>query len=86
MYAASAKNCGDNDLTNKVAFWAAVDKYSQAKRVDSESASVANRRIRDYRKHYPSMETIFFYDLKEGDSYKVGCWINETTTVRAAPQ
>jgi tetratricopeptide (TPR) repeat protein len=86
MYAASAKNCGDNELTNKVAFWAAVDKYSQAKRVDQEVADVANRRIRDYRKHYPTMETIFFYNLKEGDTYKVGCWINETTTVRAAPQ
>ncbi len=86
MYAASAKNCGNNDLTSKVAFWAAVDKYSQAKRVDSSVTNTANQRIRDYRKHYPSMETIFFYNLKEGDTYKVDCWINETTTVRAAPQ
>lgn len=84
MYAASAKKCGDNDLTNKVAYWVAVDKYNQARRADPSIADVANKRIRDYKKHFPSMETIFFYDLKEGDSYKVGCWINETTTIRAS--
>ncbi len=84
MYAESAKNCGDNDLTSRVAYWAAVDQYIKAKRVDPESATVANKRINDYSKHFPTMETIFFYDLKEGDTYKVECWINETTTIRAS--
>lgn len=86
MYAGSAKDCGGNELTDKVAFWAAVDKYEQAKRVDQSVSQITDQRIRDYKKHYPSMETIFFYNLKEGDSYKVECWINETTTVRAASQ
>lgn len=84
MYAASASNCGDNDLTKKVAYWAAIDKYVQAKNADSELTELANKRIATYAKYYPTLETIFFNDLQEGDSYKVECWINETTTVRAA--
>ena len=27
---------------------------------------------------------LFFRDMQEGSSYTVGCWINESTTVRAA--
>ncbi|MCD4746266.1 MAG: hypothetical protein K8R58_08200, partial [Bacteroidales bacterium] len=84
MYAASAKNCGNNDLTKKVAYWVAVDKYIKAKIVDPSVASTANSRIASYSKHFPVTETIFFYDLKEGDTYTVECWINEKTKVRAA--
>jgi tetratricopeptide (TPR) repeat protein len=84
MYAASASDCGNNELTSKVAYWAAVDKYYQAKRADPELTELASKRVATYQKYFPLMETIFFHDLKEGDSYKVECWINETTTVRAA--
>lgn len=84
LYAASARRCGDNDLTNKVAYWAAVDKFAKAKRVDSSVKTVAEKRIRTYRKYFPTTETIFFYNLKEGDSYMVECWINENTKIRAA--
>jgi tetratricopeptide (TPR) repeat protein len=82
LYAQSAKQCGDNDLTNKVAYWAAVDKYNQAKRVDPSIADLANSRISSYSRAFPSDENIFFYGLKKGDSYRVGCWINENTIVR----
>jgi len=84
MYAASAGDCGDNDLTKKVAYWAAVDKYYQAKKADPELTELVNKRVATYNKYFPTTETIFFYDLKEGDSYQVECWINEKTTVRAA--
>ncbi|MCK4677297.1 MAG: tetratricopeptide repeat protein [Bacteroidales bacterium] len=84
MYASSAKDCGQNDLTSKVAFWAAVDKYKQAKSVDAFMEDEANKRITAYSRQFPSVETIFFYDLSEGDAYRVECWINETTTVRSA--
>ena len=84
LYAQSAKACGDNELTTKVAFWAAVDKYNQAKRVDASPRIIelANSRISSYSRAFPSDENIFFYGLKKGDSYKVGCWINENTTIR----
>ncbi len=83
MYAGSASDCGDNKLTKKVAFWAAVDKYYRAKSVDPGLESEANQKIGTYSAYFPVMEDIFFYGLKEGDSYTVGCWINESTTVRA---
>ncbi len=86
LYAKSAKSCGDgnaeNDLTSKAPFWAAVDKYIQAKRTDPSIAETANKRIATYSRFFPSDETIFFNTLKKGDSYKVGCWINETTIIR----
>ena len=84
LYAESAKECGNDELTQRVAYWAAVDKYIKAKQVDPDVAQVANNRITAYSVYFPSQETIFFYDLKEGDPYTVECWINETTTVRAS--
>lgn len=84
LYASSAKSCGNNDLTQKTAYWAAVDKYYMAKKVDPEMEEIANNRIETWSKYFPSSEIIFFHDLKEGDSYTVECWINEVTTVRAA--
>lgn len=86
MYASSASDCGDNELTKKVAYWAAVDKYYRAKKIDPSLSEIANSRISSYSAHFPKIETIFFYNLNEGDSYKVECWINETTTIRAAKQ
>lgn len=84
MYAASAKDCGNDDLTTKVAYWAAVDKYYKAKQIDPELAESMNKRISSYEKHFPATELLFFHNLKEGESYTVGCWINEVTKVRAA--
>ena len=84
LYAASAKDCGDNDLTSRVAYWAAVDKYLKAKNVDSSVEELASTKINTFSRYFPATETIFFYDLKKGDSYTVGCWINENTTVRTS--
>ena len=84
MYAASAKDCGTDDLTKKVAYWAAVDKYKKAKSVDPSLTDVMNKRIRSYQAHFPPTEVLFFHALKEGDSYTVGCWINEVTKIRPA--
>lgn len=86
LYAESAKDCGDNELTKRVAYWAAVDKYYKAKQVDPNVSEVASKRISSYSIYFPPMETIFFYNLKEGDSYRVECWINEDTKVRAAKE
>lgn len=84
LYAISAKDCGDNDLTKKVAYWAAVDKYYKAKSIEPDLAEVANKKINTYKVYFPPTEVLFFYNLNEGESYTVGCWINEVTTIRAA--
>jgi tetratricopeptide (TPR) repeat protein len=84
MYAASAKDCGNNEFTSRVAYWAAVDKYNQAKRVDESQAESANKRIATYSVYFPSLETIFFHGFEEGKSYTIDCWFKEETTVRAS--
>jgi len=83
-YAASSKECGDDELTKKAGYWAAVDKYVQAKRLDPSVAETADKRIAQTSAAFPTQETIFFHGLKVGDPYKVECWIQENTTVRAA--
>lgn len=79
---ASERNCGSNDFEKKTVYWAAVDKYIKAKQVDPELTDAMDNLISTYSQYFPSKEDIFFYDLRVGDSYTVGCWINERTTVR----
>lgn len=84
LYASSASMCADDDLGGKSVFWAAIDKYVKAKSVDSSVESDANTKISQYSKFYPAASDLFFRDMQEGNSYTVGCWINENTTVRAS--
>jgi len=84
LYAASAQKCGNNALTTKIAYWIAVDKYIQAKHADPTMADAMNNKIAIYKAHFPTRETMFFYNIKPGERYKVGCWINETTIARAS--
>jgi len=80
---AGSKDCFTDEFEKNTIYWAAVDQFSKAKSVDAAVTEKANERIGTYKKYFPDIETIFFYSLKEGDNYKVGCWINETTKVRA---
>ncbi len=82
LYASSGKDCSVNPLHAKAVFWAAVDKFQRAKEVDPSLASKANEMIRDYSKMFPTSEDAFFYNVFEGDTYQVECWINETTKAR----
>ena len=83
LYAESGKQFS-GDVESKAVFWVAVDKCIKAKQIDPSVADRANSMISLYSQHYPSVETIFFNDYAEGQSYTVGGWINETTTIRAA--
>ena len=82
LYARSAGQFS-GDIDSKAVFWAAVDKCQKAKAIDPSVADRANSMIRAYSAAFPSMETIFFNDYSEGQSYNVGGWIGETTTIRA---
>ncbi|MBN1989128.1 MAG: hypothetical protein JW783_07030 [Bacteroidales bacterium] len=81
LYAAE-KNCGADDFDKKTVFWAACDKYIQAKRVDPSLANQVDQLLSSYSQYFPAKNDIFFHDLNTGDAYTVGCWINERTTVR----
>ncbi|MFO7922764.1 MAG: hypothetical protein R6U58_03660 [Bacteroidales bacterium] len=80
---ASEDNCFDDDFKNSTVYWAAVDRFREAKRVDPSISEEADRMIETYSAYFPDNETIFFNGLTEGESYTVECWINETTRVRS---
>ncbi len=82
IYAASANECGSNSFESAMLYSAAIDKFITAKSKDSSVNDFANKKIASYSKYLPSNEDAFFNGFKEGDSYTVGCWINESTKVR----
>ncbi len=79
---ANERNCGNDDFEKKTVYWAAVDKYIKAKQVDPELSDAMDNLISTYSQYFPSKEDIFFHDFKVGETYTVGCWINERTTIR----
>ena len=84
MYTESVNECGSDEFTKKAVLWAAVDKFQKAKQVDPSITEEANSYIKSYKPRFPDKKTIFFQNLELGQSYQIGCWINETTTVRTS--
>lgn len=82
LYAGSSKDCGEDEFHQRAVYWVAVDKFLKAKAVDPSCASKANKYINKYSDYFPNKETAFFNNVKDGDSFSVGCWINETTKAR----
>ncbi|MBO7630370.1 MAG: hypothetical protein J6S87_10630 [Bacteroidales bacterium] len=82
LYAASAGRCNSDDpnVVPGAVYWAAADKYAKAAAVDPTVAADANSKRAKLPK-VPIEET-FKRGLTAGQSYHVGCWINENTTVR----
>lgn len=81
-YAAYSKKYGSTPLEKQSVYWVAVDKFIKAKAVDPECAVEARKLINTYSKYFPRKEEAFFEGIKEGDTYKVGAWINESTKAR----
>ena len=85
LYASSGPICGPGrGWDSQIVTWPAIDIFKYAKRIDSSVAKEANKLIRSYERFMPSIDDIFQRTYKEGQKFKVGCWINETTTIRAA--
>ncbi len=83
LYAFSSNRCGENEFEKSTIFWVAVDKFIKAKSVDPSVSEEASELINKYTQYFPNVEDAFFYGFENGQPYKVGCWINESTTVRA---
>ncbi|HRQ30967.1 MAG TPA: hypothetical protein PLU49_12870, partial [Saprospiraceae bacterium] len=87
LYASSGPLCGPGrGWDSQIVTWAAVDKFIYAKSIDSSVAPEANKLIAEYNRYMPSKEDIFSRLLKEGDKYRIPCWIQEDTVIRAAPK
>lgn len=86
LYAASSNLCDEDEIEKKAVFWVAVDKYNEAKRKDPGLTEECNKKIALYSQYFPSSGAAFFHDYTDGMTYKVGCWINESTIVRTIKQ
>lgn len=84
LYASSGPLCGPGTgWDSQIVTWPAIDQWIKAKK-DPATAAEANKLINTYTQYMPKKEDIFQRSIKAGSSFKVGCWINETTTVRTA--
>ncbi|HKI87814.1 MAG TPA: tetratricopeptide repeat protein [Draconibacterium sp.] len=81
IYIQARTSFGKDDFEKSTVFWVAVDYFNKARRYE-DCAVDAAQKVSDYKKYFPDKEEAFFRNLKEGDTYKVGGWINETTKVR----
>ncbi len=85
LYASSGPLCGPGTgWDSQIVTWPAIDKFKYAKKIDPSVATEANKWISTYQKYMPKKEDIFIRRIKVGDTFKVGCWIQETTKVRTA--
>jgi hypothetical protein len=83
LYASSGPLCGPGrGWDSQIVTWPAIDKWQYAKSIDPSVASEANSLINRYAEYMPSMEDIHQRTLKVGEKFYVGCWIQETTTIR----
>lgn len=86
MYAATAQSIYPGDpVLQRIVYCLVVDKCERAKAIDPSIAGKANELISRYRPHYPSKDDVFMHpDISEGQSFTVGGWIGETTTIRTS--
>ena len=80
-YAGSAEECADRLFDKSIIYCLAVDYFTKAKETDERELEEANKLIELYSRYFPSYEELMT-NLRSGDKYKIGCWINEETTVR----
>lgn len=83
-YAATAGSIYPNDpVKKKCVYYVVVDRFQKARSVDSSVAGEAASLIGTYSSYFPTTEEIFMHpDLKKGQSFTVGGWIGERTTIR----
>ncbi len=85
LYASSGPLCGPGTgWDSQVVVWPAIDEWQKARSMDPDVAAEANSLINRYSQYMPSKGDIFQRTLQEGETFTVGCWIQEQTTIRAA--
>ncbi len=81
MYASSANSCGDDVVSKRMVYVAALNKAIKAKSVDPSISSLANRFIKAYANNVPSKTDLFKATVESGTIFRIRCWINETVRV-----
>lgn len=82
LYVKSSSTCKFKGMS--VTYWVAADQFAKAVAVakDDKIKEQAQKQLSVIKKNFPVQQDVFMRNLKEGDSFKVECWINTTTTVR----
>ncbi|MCC5917493.1 MAG: hypothetical protein JJU02_09230 [Cryomorphaceae bacterium] len=81
-YAMGEGMCGNNVFEKKAVYWAAIDKLQVAKSVDPTVAEKANKLISTYKAQLPNKTVSFELGWRDGQTYTIDCYINETITVK----
>jgi len=86
LYASSYIECGGGGIAAQAVYWAAVDKYKAAAKANPALQEECDQLISKYSGYFPTIQTLFFNKppFKVGDAYRVGCWLDESTTVRSS--
>lgn len=79
-YATAANECGKSEFEKKAVYWAAVEKYEYAARIDRSVAKKALKKANSYRKLAPD-KTMIFQQGKGRKSMEIKCWVNETVKI-----
>jgi len=82
IYADAAGSCGSNAVEKNAVYWAAINKLSYARSIDPSIADKAAKLISAYSQQIPDKGISFQLGYKEGDKINIGCWINETVSVK----
>jgi len=80
MYASSAKNCGDDNFSQRAVYWLASKEAMKASRVDGTLKSAAVKSSRNYEAKAPQKSEIFSSG-REGETIEISCWINRSVKV-----
>ena len=82
LYAQSSAKCGDNPATKKAGYWAAIEKFQVAKKIDKSAEREANKLIGEYGKLVP---TLSVWKDNVGDpkkTYTINCWYTEKVRIK----
>ncbi|NJN25678.1 MAG: hypothetical protein HC819_06825 [Cyclobacteriaceae bacterium] len=75
LYYNSFNECsrGENPVHDKAVYLAAYEMF----RLAGDSSGMSRAQAQ-----FPTMDDIFTFNMQVGDSYRIGCWINETVTIQ----
>lgn len=82
IYAEAAGSCGENVVEKNGVYWAAINQCAKAKAVDPSFTSKADKLIASFKKGVPNKSIAFQLNYTEGQKLHLGCWINETVTIK----
>ena len=78
LYAKTAVACGNDPLSKKAGYWAALEKYEYAALIDSKSKKLANQKINAYKSMIPSKSLLFESGYINTETYTIDCWYKES--------